>query len=258
VGLFALIAKVSCALQPLDTEPIADTIPLTAHEKRLKAELESIVQRGLDQFIEVAQALRALRTGRLYRQTHPTFESYCQDRFGLGRTAIDQTIRAGAVAQTLLDHDVSLPPGIGEATLRPLSGLPDDDDLKVATWEFVQTIAPECGPTVRLVAKLCHVVRECLENPCEEDEQFESRSTGRAGFHTGPREKKPAAEPDTPFIRPLLRMSSYQNFSADLVASHVDRLEGAKSLYHAAGVMCERCGLLRERLVVAFPEVANA
>jgi hypothetical protein len=109
---------VSCALQPLDPEPIADTIPLTAHERQLKERLEAVVQSGLQTFIEVAQALRTLRTQRLYRQTYPTFESYCQATFNLGRTAIDQTIRAGAVAQTLLDHDVSLPPGIGEATLR--------------------------------------------------------------------------------------------------------------------------------------------
>src|SRR6516165_10851265 len=165
------IAKVSFALQPLDTEPIADTIPLTASEKRLKAELEGIVQSGLKQFIAVAQALRTLRTQRLYRQSHPTFESYCQDQFGLGRVAIDQTIRARAVAQTLLDHDVSLPPGIGEAALRPFCALPDDDDLKVATWEFCSTVMPDCPPTSRLVGRVCAVVRQCLENPSEDDDQ---------------------------------------------------------------------------------------
>jgi len=250
------IAKVSFALQPLDTEPIADTIPLTASEKRLKAELEGIVQSGLKQFIAVAQALRTLRTQRLYRQSHPTFESYCQDQFGLGRVAIDQTIRARAVAQTLLDHDVSLPPGIGEAALRPLCAF-EDPDLQTACWQLADSFMPERGPTARLVTRLCHVIRDVLENPCEDDDHSESRSTGRAGFHTGPREKKSFSEPDTPFIRPLLRMSSYQNFSIDLVISHIDQLANAKSLYHAAGVMRERCGLLQERLTVAFPEVAG-
>jgi hypothetical protein len=249
---------VSSELKIVD-EPIPDVIPLTSREKALKAELEGIVERGLSQFIEVAQALRTLRTQRLYRQTHPTFESYCQEKFNLGRTAIDQTIRAGAVAQTLLDHDVCLPSGIGEAALRPFCALPDDDDLKVATWEFCSTVMPDCPPTSRLVGRVCAVVRQCLENPSEDDDQSESHSSGRTGFmHLRPREKKPTSEPDAPFIRPLLRMSSYQNFSADIVASHVDRFATAKSLYHAAGVMRERCGLLQERLTVAFPEVANA
>jgi len=75
-------------------EAIEGSIPLTNREKTLKAELEGIVERGIQQFLEVGLALSELRSKRLYRVTHPTFEAYVRDRFGLARSTVDSIIRS--------------------------------------------------------------------------------------------------------------------------------------------------------------------
>jgi hypothetical protein len=236
-----------------DSEPIEGAIPLTAREKRLKEELERVVRSGLETFVEVAQALRTLRTERLYRATHPTFESYCQDRFGLGRIAIDQTIRAGAVAQTLLAHDISLPPGLGEGTLRPLCGLPDED-LQVACWELAEAWSP--SPTQRLVTRLCRTVKECLQSDLPPDQCLESKSTGRQGCRTGCR-KKPESESDEPFIRPVIRMAAC-GFSVEIVVASVGKADNAANLYRACGTLIARCRDVQEHLARTFPNIAIA
>src|SRR6516225_1480432 len=105
---------VSCSL-----DEIADTIPLTTKERVLKERLEAIVERGIQQFLEVGLALGELRAKRLYRTTHPTFAEYVKDRFGLARSTVDGVIRSAQTAQSLLDSGLDLPANVGEAMIRP-------------------------------------------------------------------------------------------------------------------------------------------
>lgn len=61
---------------------------LTRVEREELARLEEIVERGLHAFLAVADALLTIRSARLYRETHQTFDSYVRDRFDLApRTA---------------------------------------------------------------------------------------------------------------------------------------------------------------------------
>ena len=56
---------------------------------RRLAELELVIERGLKTFVEVGAALLGIRDGRLYRETHATFEDYCgSSRDGVGPTPI--------------------------------------------------------------------------------------------------------------------------------------------------------------------------
>ncbi len=50
------------------------------------ADLEAVIGRGLDTFVEVGLALGAIHERRLYRATHSTFEDYCRERWGMDRT----------------------------------------------------------------------------------------------------------------------------------------------------------------------------
>src|SRR6516162_4223208 len=109
---------------------IVDTIPLTSKERALKAELESVVEGGLEQFLKVGQALAELRNRRLYRISHATFSDYVRDRFGLARSSVDQLIRSSQTAEALLEAGIELSPGVTEAVIRPISALPDSDELK--------------------------------------------------------------------------------------------------------------------------------
>ena len=55
---------------PLDT--IADSIGLTSAEKSRLTELEGVVERTLDGFLECGRALAEIRNKRLYRQDFAT------------------------------------------------------------------------------------------------------------------------------------------------------------------------------------------
>jgi hypothetical protein len=120
----------------LVNESLPDVLPLTTREKKLKIELEAIVEHGFEEFLRVGNALAELRNRRLYRCEFPTFAEYVKTRFAIARSAADQLIRSFQVATSLLEAGVELPPGTTERVIRPISALPGDDDLKAATWNL--------------------------------------------------------------------------------------------------------------------------
>jgi len=62
---------------------------------RALAHLEGIIERGLETFIEVGEALLRIREERLYREDgYPSFEAYCQQRWGHRRAWADRHISA--------------------------------------------------------------------------------------------------------------------------------------------------------------------
>ena len=89
-------------------------------------------ERGLGTFVEVGTALLAIRDGRLYRETHGSFEEYCRERWGWNRARADQMIRASIIV-TELDTNVSTPPR-NEAQARELARIPDPD-TRALVWE---------------------------------------------------------------------------------------------------------------------------
>jgi hypothetical protein len=66
-------------------------------------ELERVIERGQQTFIEVGRALLEIRDRRLYRETHATFEAYCRERWGWGRHRANQYINGARVAQAVGD-----------------------------------------------------------------------------------------------------------------------------------------------------------
>lgn len=46
-------------------------------------QLEAIVQPGLDAYVDVGDALAEIRDRHLYRESHPSFETYVRDRWGI-------------------------------------------------------------------------------------------------------------------------------------------------------------------------------
>lgn len=64
-------------------------------------ELERVIERGQQTFIEVGRALLEIRDRRLYRETHATFEAYCRERWGWGRSHVYRTMDAARVADAL-------------------------------------------------------------------------------------------------------------------------------------------------------------
>jgi hypothetical protein len=237
-------------------EPVCDVVPLTTFEKSRKAELESVIEGGLEEFLRVGAALAELRNKRLYRTEFSTFELYCRNKFGLARSRADQLIRSADVAQSLIESGCALPTNVTEAVIRPLASLPDDDDLRNVCWQLAESFAPARGPTVRLVARLCSVIRDYLENPfdCLEDKPgHKSSSTVREGNHRAPR----AAAHEFPFCRPVARLAGWSGFSATIIVAGVDKLESATNLYHSCGILAERCRQVQTTLAANYPELAS-
>jgi hypothetical protein len=142
---------------------------LTTSERRDLETLEGVVQRGLDTFIEVGQALAEIRDRRLYRQTHGTFEAYCQEKWRLSRTRAYQLIDAAAVSTTV--DSAGLPPPANEAQARELvPALREDEQQVVEVW---RELREEFGEDVtanrvkRLVTNRFNRIRRerAAENP---------------------------------------------------------------------------------------------
>ena len=243
---------------------IPDAVPLSAPERLRKEQLEQVVAGGLAKFLEVGTALAELRNRRLYRMEFVTFEEYVRSKFGLHRSSVDGVIRSAQTAQVLLDAGLQLPPDTNPTSLRAISALPTDE-LKTACWELARNLSPARAPSQPLVSRLCRLVRNCLD----EEETLEDRSAqigeewdgspapSRWGSTYRARRLVSSPQREVPFVRPLLRLTSWQGFSAEIVISSVNASANASVLYRACAVMMARCKEVQARLVTAFPEVAD-
>lgn len=77
-------------------------------------ELERVIERGQQTFIEVGRALLEIRDRRLYRETHATFEAYCRERWGWSRQHAMRQMDAAQVADAVTPTGV-IPPTEREA-----------------------------------------------------------------------------------------------------------------------------------------------
>jgi hypothetical protein len=104
---------------------------LVAGRSSRLAELEAVVEAGLQTFVEVGMALLEIRGERLYRETHGTFEDYCRERWGWSRIHAHRQIDAARVA-TLLP--IGNRPA-NEAQARELVPLLGDEKALSEVWE---------------------------------------------------------------------------------------------------------------------------
>ena len=64
-------------------------------------ELEEVIDRGLETFVEVGRALQGIRDAQLYRATHTSFAEYVKERFGISRPHAYRLIDAAEVKVAL-------------------------------------------------------------------------------------------------------------------------------------------------------------
>lgn len=98
-------------------------IALTTDEQADLAQLEAVIERGMNTFIEVGAALYAIRDQKLYRSDFETFETYCRERWGFSDSRARQLIGA---AQTVTTVTVGgLPAPTSERQARELGRVPE-------------------------------------------------------------------------------------------------------------------------------------
>lgn len=107
---------------------------LDTAETAALADLEDIIRNGIGSFVRVGLALKAIRDGKLYRDSHKTFEDYCHERWGFTRRFANMMIRAAEVVKSL-GTIVPKPPQL-ESHARELAKLVDLDQQAEA-WKNV-------------------------------------------------------------------------------------------------------------------------
>jgi len=139
--------------------PASDRSPVVAD----LADLEAIIERGLDAFVEVGNALIAIKADRKYVAAgYSTFEDYCERRWGISRRRGYQLVAAAATVQALAEAlpemctDVHTddtarvaPLPQREAQVRPLTPLPEPE--RVEAWTKAVETAGGGQPTARQV-----------------------------------------------------------------------------------------------------------
>src|SRR3989344_3610405 len=144
---------------------------------------EGIIEKGLETFEIVGNALFTIREKRLYRVTHSTFAEYSEDKWGIKRAQAYRLIKASEVAENIkskclprgdknletLDTSMNagskIPKNIktiptSEKQLRPIanSGLSEKQQLK--SWEKAVDLAGGDQPTAQQVESAVIAVKK--------------------------------------------------------------------------------------------------
>lgn len=130
-------------------------------------QLEHVIERGLATFVEVGEALLAIRDERLYRETHATFEDYCRDRWGMTAPRAYQLMDAAKVVglvSTTVETEVP-----SERVARELVPVMREDPEAVAL--VMSEAQDRAGDVPVTAAAVRAVVKEYLheEQPIGED-----------------------------------------------------------------------------------------
>ena len=106
-------------------------LELSSEEAGRLSELESVIERGKQAFIEVGNALDEINTKRLYRECYVSFKEYCASKWGFSRQQGYRLIDAAKIAAEVSPIGDTLLPA-SESAFRPLSALKSKDDRVTA------------------------------------------------------------------------------------------------------------------------------
>lgn len=82
-------------------KPISDSPTLIGEEQDSLAQCEAAVETLKGAFWAAGKALQIIRDARLYRESHKTFDDYCDERWSMNRQYADKLIRAWPIAEAL-------------------------------------------------------------------------------------------------------------------------------------------------------------
>jgi hypothetical protein len=144
---------------------------MTAVTMARLVELERVIERGQQTFVEVGMALLEIRDSRLYRASHGTFEDYCRERWGWTHRHANRVIEASEVAGLVGPTGPSV-----EAQARELAPLRDQPDAMREVWASVvaraeATDEPVTAPLIR------NGVRDYIRGMAAESEAELQRAT---------------------------------------------------------------------------------
>lgn len=150
------------------------------------ADRESVIEQGLNTFLEVGQALLAIRDERLYRESYDTFEEYCNTRWAMSRSRAYQVMAAAQITDAMSTFVDKASQPKTEAQARALTGL-----------------APHHAAETMQVARAAAALTRGSTEPTAA-ELTETRAH-LFGLHSAPvaQTEPPATQPTPPQPRPM-------------------------------------------------------
>lgn len=111
--------------------------------------LESVIERGLDTFLEVGAALAEIRDHKLFRATHDSFLQYLKERWDLSQSSAYYLISTSQVATAIKESGQQLPagtPAMAMDALVPLLNQDGGQAVAHAWGEVMDGRASDAGP----------------------------------------------------------------------------------------------------------------
>ena len=126
------VQDVDAKITNASTEMEAASEPMTAEEKKDLEKLTQVVVQAVIQFVLAGRSLKEIRQRRLYRETHLTYEKFCEEVFDISEARASQIITAAEEYDKLekLVADKTLLPD-NERALRAIKKVDDADKVRV-------------------------------------------------------------------------------------------------------------------------------
>ena len=136
---------------------------LTTVEQTALVRCEAEIEEGKSTFIKVGNALSRIKAEKLYRASHSTFESYCQERWGWSRVYTKYVRDAAEAVANIADVNNCEHLPETESQVRPLTKLPKTEQARA--WADAVASSPTGKPTAKEVEQ---VVQERINKPTPE------------------------------------------------------------------------------------------
>jgi hypothetical protein len=120
---------------------------LDASEQADLAQLEAVVERGMNTFFDVGNALAAISQRKLYRSEYASFDEYCRTRWNMGRAHAYRMIAAAETVSPIGDKGLPLPTNEGQA--RELARVPEPQRAEVWGKTLARTDGMPTAAAVR-------------------------------------------------------------------------------------------------------------
>jgi hypothetical protein len=102
---------------------------LTTTEASRLQRHKTTIRKGLATFVEVGTALKDIRDAKLYRQSHDTFEAFCNAEFAMSRQHAYRFIEGAETVKALPENVTKLVTNLG--TAREVAKLPEEQRAEV-------------------------------------------------------------------------------------------------------------------------------
>lgn len=121
-------------------------------------ECEDVIERGLNTFVDVGNALLEIRDSKLYRESYSTFEEYCQERWSFTDRRARMLMSAAETISNLQSGTVVPFYPQTERQVRPLTSLEPEEQIEA--WQRVIEKAPEGRITAAIVLEAAKEIQQ--------------------------------------------------------------------------------------------------